>query len=136
MLKRFRRILAERRRRRSLLIIRREFAKCGYPLDGLADDEIEAALPPWTVENPSYRLGAKTISRALRRLPLGSGRRPGCGRMGLAETRDVKMLYVEEMLGDHVMHKCGESEDEKSEGERIGDMGRASACIPTDAEAA
>ena len=91
MLKRFRWMLAERRRRRSLLIIRREFAKCGYPLDGLADAEIEASLPPWTVEDPSYRLGAKTISRAVRRLPLGSERRPGCGRMALAETRGVQL---------------------------------------------
>ena len=68
MLKRFRRMLAERRRRRSLLIIRREFAKCGYPLDGLVDAEIEASLPPAAVEDPAYRLGAKMISRAVRRL--------------------------------------------------------------------
>jgi hypothetical protein len=73
------------------LIIRREFAKCGYPLDGLADDEIEAALPPWIVEDPSFRLGAKTISRAVRRLPLGYGRRPGCGRKALAEARGVEL---------------------------------------------
>jgi hypothetical protein len=84
-------MLAERRRRRSLLIIRREFAKCGYPLDGLADDEIEAALPPWTVEDPSYRLGAKTISRAVQLLSLGSGRRPGGGRKVLTEPRGVEL---------------------------------------------
>jgi hypothetical protein len=78
-LKIFRRMLAERRRRRSLLIIRREFAKCGYPLDGLADADIEASLHPTTVEDPAYRLGAKTINRALRRLPLGTRRRHGFG---------------------------------------------------------
>jgi hypothetical protein len=67
-------MMTARRRRRALQTIRREFARCGYPLDGLADGEIEAALPPGTVEDPTCRLGAKTISRAVRRLPLGSKR--------------------------------------------------------------
>ena len=75
MLKRFRLMLAARRRRRSMLTIRQEFARCGYPLDGVADAEIEASLPPETVEDPASRLGAKTISRALRRLPTGDVRR-------------------------------------------------------------
>jgi hypothetical protein len=70
-LKRFLLMAAARRRRRALLSIRREFARCGYPLDGVADAEIEASLPPGTVEDPATRLGAKTISRALRRLPPG-----------------------------------------------------------------
>lgn len=64
-----RRVWAARRRRRALLTIRREFAECGYPLDGMADDEIEAALPPGAVDDPSSHLSAKTISRAVRRLP-------------------------------------------------------------------
>ena len=74
-----RRMLAARRRRRALLTIRREFARCGYPLDGLADGEIEAVLSPGTVEDPASRLGAKIISRAVRRLPHGPGWRSGGG---------------------------------------------------------
>lgn len=37
----------------------------------------------------------------------------------------VKMLYVEDVLGDHVMHKGGEAEKEKADGKRIGDAGSA-----------
>ena len=77
MLKRFRLMLAARRRRRSMLTIRKEFARCGYPLDGLADAEIEASLPPETVADPASRLGAKTISRALRRLLIDTRRQCG-----------------------------------------------------------
>jgi hypothetical protein len=76
----FRRMMTARRRRRALETIRREFARCGYPLDGLTDGEIEAALPPGTVDDPACYLGAKTISRAVRRLPLGSTRRQGVVR--------------------------------------------------------
>ena len=36
----------------------------------------------------------------------------------------VKMLYVEDMLGDHVMQEGGEAEGEKGAGERAGDEGR------------
>ena len=64
-----RRAWAARRRRRAFLTIRREFARCGYPLDGMADDEVEAALPPGSVDDPSSHLSAKAISRAIRRLP-------------------------------------------------------------------
>ena len=71
MFKRLRRVMAARRRRRALLTIRREFAKSGYPLDRLDDAEIEASLPPETFEDPASRLGAKTISRALLRMPRG-----------------------------------------------------------------
>ena len=85
MFKRFRLMLAARRRRRAIQTIRREFARSGYPLDALADAEIEASLPPETFEDPASRLGAKTISRALRRLPPGAGRRPRA-------TRDVTPL--------------------------------------------
>ena len=76
MFKRLRRVMAARRRRRALMTIRREFARSGYPLDALADAEIEASLPPETFEDPASRLGAKTISRALLRMPAGAGRRP------------------------------------------------------------
>jgi hypothetical protein len=63
--------MAARRRRRALLTIRREFAKYGYPLDRLDDAEIEASLPPETIDDPASRLGAKAISRALLRMPSG-----------------------------------------------------------------
>ena len=68
MLRKFNHLLATRRRRRALVQIRREFARSGYPLDGHADSDIEASLPPWVCETPPARLGAKTISHALRRL--------------------------------------------------------------------
>ena len=64
-------MLAARRRRRALRMIRREFAKSGYPLDRLDDAEIEASLPPETFDDPASRLGAKAISRALLRMPHG-----------------------------------------------------------------
>ena len=41
-------------------------------LDGTADADIEAALPPGACENPPHYLGAKTISRALRRLSINT----------------------------------------------------------------
>lgn len=71
MFKRLRRVMAARRRRRALLKIRREFARCGYPLDRLDDAEIEASLLPETFNDPASRLGAKAISRALLRMPPG-----------------------------------------------------------------
>ena len=71
MFTKFHHMLAARRRRRALLKIRGEFARCGYPLDGLADADIEASLPPGMCETPPDYLGAKTISRALRRLSTG-----------------------------------------------------------------
>lgn len=74
MLMKFHQMLAARRRRRALVKIRREFARCGYPLEGVADAEVVASLPPGVCEAPPRHLGAKTISRALRRLPV-SGRR-------------------------------------------------------------
>lgn len=78
--KRLRRVMAARRRRRALLQIRREFARSGYPLDRLDDDEIEASLPPETFDDPASRLGAKAISRALLRMPPGvSSRRRARG---------------------------------------------------------
>lgn len=73
----FHRMLAARRRRRALIKIRREFARWGYPLDGMADRDIEAALPPGACENPPDHLGAKTIGRALRRLSIDTRRQRG-----------------------------------------------------------
>ena len=70
MFSKLRQMLAARRRRRALIKIRREFARWGYPLGGTADAEIEAALPPGTCEKPPDYLGAKTVSRALRRLSI------------------------------------------------------------------
>jgi hypothetical protein len=70
MFTKFQQMLAARRRRLALVKIRQEFERCGYPLDGLGDSEIEAALPPGTCEAPPDYLGAKTISRALRRLSI------------------------------------------------------------------
>ncbi len=81
MFTKFHRMLAARRRRRALIKIRGEFARHGYPLDGLADAEIEAALPPGTCETPPDRLGAKTISHALGRLPISSRRPRTDGRI-------------------------------------------------------
>lgn len=69
-------MLAARRRGRALIKIRRQFARHGYPLDGVGDAEIEASLPPGTCETPTEYLGAKTISRALRQMPI-RGRRRG-----------------------------------------------------------
>lgn len=91
MFKRFRLMLAARRRRRAIHTIRREFARSGYPLDGLADAEIEASLPPETFEDPASRLGAKMISRALRRLPLGAVRRPRAPRAVTTSARSDEL---------------------------------------------
>lgn len=76
MYRRFRQMLAARRRRRALVKIRGEFARCGYPLHGLSDAEIEASLPPGTCDAPPDYLGAKTVSRAVRRLRVSGGPRP------------------------------------------------------------
>lgn len=71
MFTKFSHMLAARRRRRALVKIRREFARHGYPLDGHADSDVEASLPPGMCDTPPDYLGAKTISRALRRLSPG-----------------------------------------------------------------
>ena len=76
----FHHMLAARRRRRALVKIRQEFARCGYPLDGYADSDIEASLPSGMCETPSDYLGAKTISRALRRLSTGDAGEHGYAR--------------------------------------------------------
>ncbi len=69
-------MLAARRRRRALVKIRGEFARCGYPLQGVSDAEIEAALPAGTCDAPPDYLGAKMVSRAVRRLRASGGPRP------------------------------------------------------------
>jgi hypothetical protein len=69
-------MLAARRRRRALVKIRRVFASCGYPLNRRTDAEIEAALSPVMRETAPDHIGAKTISRALRRLSIGTEQRP------------------------------------------------------------
>ena len=100
MFTKFHHMLAARRRRRALEKIRQEFARYGYPLDGHADSDIEASLPPGMCETPPDYLGAKTISRALRRLSTGVtsehgharkevGRGVGYGRRGHSPLRDV-----------------------------------------------
>lgn len=68
MFRKFNHMLAARRRRRALVKIRQEFARHGHPLDGHSDSDIEASLPPGMSATPPAYLGAKTISRALRRL--------------------------------------------------------------------
>jgi hypothetical protein len=73
-------MLAARRRRRALVKIRRAFARCGYPLDGHSDSDIEASLPPGMCETPPDYLGAKTVSRALRRLSTGAAGEHGYAR--------------------------------------------------------
>jgi hypothetical protein len=76
--------LAARRRRRALVKIRGEFARCGYPLDRVADAEIEASLPPGTCDSPPDYLGAKTISRAVSKLRDRTG---GAYENGMNSTR-------------------------------------------------
>jgi hypothetical protein len=66
----FSQILKERRRRRALVNIRREFARGGYPLDHFRDAQIEAALTCWKDDISAVTLSAKTIYHALRRLRL------------------------------------------------------------------
>ena len=87
MFRRFTQMLAARRRRRALVKIRLEFARSGYPLDAHADSDIEASLPPGMCETPPDHLGAKTISRALRRL--SAGVTGGHGRARREERKDV-----------------------------------------------
>ncbi|HEX5705872.1 MAG TPA: hypothetical protein VFX96_01150 [Pyrinomonadaceae bacterium] len=86
--RKFNEMLAARRRRRALVKIRQEFARSGHPLDGHADSVIEASLPPGVCETPPDYLGAKTISRALRRLSNGPA---GEHRHALREARAMSV---------------------------------------------
>lgn len=56
------------RRRRAFAKIRREFAKVGYPLDGLSDAQVEFALTNGEGAITEVVLSAKIIHHALRRL--------------------------------------------------------------------
>lgn len=58
----------ERRRRRSLIHVRRKFAECGYSLDHLDDLKIEGALTLGRCRIDQIDLSAKSMSFALRRL--------------------------------------------------------------------
>ena len=60
--------IAEWRRKRRLKRIRREFARCGYPLDHLDDSGVAAALTGGKTRIEEVPLTAKTIYFALRRL--------------------------------------------------------------------
>ena len=69
MFKGFIEVVEKRRGRRRLARIRREFAKCGYPLDHLEDSTIEDALTRGgECGLKEVPLTAKTIYFALRRL--------------------------------------------------------------------
>jgi hypothetical protein len=65
----FYQLLKTRRRRRALAHIRREFAKAGYPLDQFGDSQIEAAVTRWNDDIAAFTVSAKSIYRALKRLP-------------------------------------------------------------------
>ena len=68
------------RRRRAFSKVRREFAKVSYPLDGLSDSQVEAALTNGEGGITDVVLSAKIIHHALRRLismrhrPMAMGR--------------------------------------------------------------
>ena len=71
LLKKFYQLLENRRRRREVRKIRREFARAGYPLDGFRDSQIEAALHRNT--DVGVTVNAKTIYRTLKRLKITRG---------------------------------------------------------------
>ena len=71
MIERIYRIGAAQKKRRILRKIRREFERSGYPLDGVPDSQIKAALTRGGFELNEISLSAKTIYLALRRLSSG-----------------------------------------------------------------
>ena len=74
MIKNFGLNMAEKLRRRRLAQIRREFARCGFPLDGFDDSEIETALKEIGYgrgEGEIPLLTATTMYFVLRRLSAG-----------------------------------------------------------------
>jgi hypothetical protein len=83
----FYQIMEERRRRRALVNIRREFEKAGYPLDHFRDSQIEAALTRWTDDIVAVTLNAKTIYRVVKRL-----RRVARGERKSESSREVLVL--------------------------------------------
>ncbi len=62
------RSLAAYKRRRAFAKVRREFARVGYPLDGLSDSQVEAVLTNGEGVITDVVLSAKIIHHALRRL--------------------------------------------------------------------
>ncbi len=75
MFEKIRQRLNKLRRRRRLIRIRGEFARCGYPLDHLDDSGVEDALTGGECRLEEVQLSAKTIYFALRRLSPGGGTR-------------------------------------------------------------
>lgn len=73
MFEKIRQRLDKLRRRRRLIRIRREFARCGYPLDHLDDSGVENALTGGECRIEEVPLTAKTIYFALRRLSPSGG---------------------------------------------------------------
>jgi hypothetical protein len=78
-------VWAAYRRRRAFAKVRREFAKVGYPLDGLSDSQVEAALTNGEGGITDVVLSAKIIHHALRRL-LNLRHQPRVIRAGGAAT--------------------------------------------------
>ena len=64
----FLQIVEARKRRRTLVDIRREFARAGYPLNRFRDSQIEVALKCGKDDVREVMLSAKTIYHAIRRL--------------------------------------------------------------------
>lgn len=75
------------RRRRAFSKVRREFAKVGYPLDGLSDSQVEAALTNGKGRITDVVLSAKIIHHALRRLISMRNRRRIIKAGGVARIR-------------------------------------------------
>lgn len=75
------------RRRRAFSNVRREFAKVGYPLDGLSDSQVEAALTNGEGGITDVVLSAKIIHHALRRLIVMRHRTAGIRAGGAAKIR-------------------------------------------------
>jgi hypothetical protein len=68
MVKKLCQVWAAYRRRRAFTRVRREFAKVGYPLNGLSDSQVEAALTNGEGGITDVVLSAKVIHHTLRRL--------------------------------------------------------------------
>lgn len=61
------------RRRRRIASIRREFARCGFPVEHVGDSAMEAALTRGERPLADVTLNAKSIYLAARRLSKGNG---------------------------------------------------------------
>lgn len=76
-----------RKRRRRLRHFRRESAGCGYPLDEIKDEKLEAALTRGG-QSENLPLSAKTIYLALRRLSAERTGGNGLRARGINERRE------------------------------------------------